>query len=361
MSPFANNVFVDELLATMGDIGFQLDDFDFSLPDDYIARSPRPERSTGRLMTVKKATGEIIHSNFTHLTDFLNEGDLLVFNDTRIIPSKLLAETTSGKEIEVFVERILNDRHMLARIFKSPEIVVGDVLVIEKDKRLKIIDIHAEFYELALLEETANLWEIIYSEGELAFPTYFHREPTEEDKARFQTIYAKNAGSVSAPSAGFHFDEATFKRLAEKNISMGYTTLHVGSGTSAPIHVDDISKHKMHTEWLRVSPELCELVRKTKAKGRRVIAIGTTSLRALESASQSGQLKPYMGYTNIFIRPGYAFQCIDGLFTNFHLPRSTLMILISALAGYQHIKEAYKTAIAENYRFLAYGDGMLIL
>jgi S-adenosylmethionine:tRNA ribosyltransferase-isomerase len=361
MSSVANNVFVDELLATMGDIGFKLDDFDFTLPEEYIARSPRPQRSAGRLMTLKKETGEIIHSTFSNITDFLNEGDLLVFNDTRIIPSKLLAKTKLGKEIEVFVERVLDDTHMLARIFKNSEIVIGDFLVIENNKLLKIIDIHEEFYELELFEINSNLWDIIYSEGELAFPTYFNREPTEEDKARFQTIYAKNSGSVSAPSAGFHFDEETFKRLSEKNISVGYTTLHVGSGTSAPIHVDDISKHKMHTEWLRVSPELCELVRKTKAQGRRVIAVGTTSLRALETASQSGQIKPYMGYTNIFIRPGYIFQCIDGLFTNFHLPRSTLMILISALAGYQNIRQAYKMAIEKNYRFLAYGDGMLIV
>lgn len=361
MSAVMNNIFVDDLLASMGDIGFKLDDFDFTLPEEHIARSPRPQRSAGRLMALQKATGEITHSTFSKITDFLNEGDLLVFNDTRIIPSKLLAKTKSGKAIEVFVERVLDDTHMLARIFKNSDIIVGDFLMIENDKQLKILDIHEEFYELELSASNADLWEIIYSEGELAFPTYFHREPTEEDKARFQTIYAKNSGSVSAPSAGFHFDEETFKKLTEKKISLGYTTLHVGSGTSAPIHVDDISKHKMHTEWLRVSPELCELVRMTKARGNRVIAVGTTSLRALETASQSGQIEPYMGYTNIFIRPGYTFQCIDGLFTNLHLPRSTLMILISALAGYLNIRQAYKTAIAQNYRFLAYGDGMLII
>lgn len=269
MNALTNNIFVDDLLASMGDIGFKLDDFDFTLPEGHIARSPRPQRSTGRLMALKKATGEITHSTFSNIADFLNEGDLLVFNDTRIIPSKLLAKTKSGKQIEIFVERVLDDTHMLARIFKNSDIIVGDDLMIENDKLLKITDIHDEFYELVLLGNNSNLWDIIYSEGELAFPTYFHREPTEEDKARFQTIYAKNSGSVSAPSAGFHFDEETFKRLTEKNISLGYITLHVGSGTSAPIHVDDISKHKMHTEWLVVSQQLCELVRKTKARGGR--------------------------------------------------------------------------------------------
>lgn len=354
------NVFTDEILASIGDIGFKLEDFNFTLPENYIARSPRAERSAGRLLNVKKATGKITHSHFRNIDEFINEGDLLVFNDTKIIPSRLFSKTSAGKEIDVFVERILNDNLMLARIFKQDQLKIGDTLSIENQFSLEILDISDEFYELKLCQNTRTLWEIIHTNGELAFPTYFQRDPTESDKQRFQTIYAKHDGSVSAPSAGFHFDEKTFEKLKNKNISIGYVTLHVGSGTSAPIHVDDISKHKMHTEWLHVSEELCELVRETKARGKRVIAIGTTSLRALETASQSGDIKPHMGFTDIFIRPGYQFQCIDGLFTNLHLPRSTLMILISALAGYEHIKNAYKIAIAENYRFLAYGDGMLI-
>lgn len=361
MNAIAKNVFIDDLLATMGDIGFKLEDFDFSLPDDYIARIPREERSTGRLLCVNKANGELTHSTVRDLSEFFNEGDLLVFNDTRIIPSQLLAYTQEGASIDVFVERVLTDTFMLARIFKNPYLSVGDVLTLGSNHQLKILDVQGEFYELELSTPGQTLWELIDAQGELAFPTYFQRDLTSQDKERFQTIYAKHKGSVSAPSAGFHFDEVLFQRLAEKNISTDFITLHVGSGTSAPIHVNDISKHKMHTEWLHVSPELCARVQETKARGNRVIAIGTTSLRALETASQSGEIKPYSGYTDIFIRPGYTFQCVDGLFTNFHLPRSTLMILISALAGYQHIRQAYKVAIAENYRFLAYGDGMLIL
>ncbi|MBS0359605.1 MAG: tRNA preQ1(34) S-adenosylmethionine ribosyltransferase-isomerase QueA [Proteobacteria bacterium] len=360
MSSITNNVFTDDLLKSMGDIGFKVDDFDFTLPEEYIARDPRSQRSTGRLMCLNKTNGEITHSSFSNIDQFIDEGDLLVFNDTRIIPSKLLAKTQTQKEINVFVERVLSDTHMLARIFKHNQLLVGDTLIVDGNHLLKIAEIQGEFYELVLQGNHPTLSDVIFSHGELAFPTYFNRDPTETDKQRFQTIYAKQDGSVSAPSAGFHFDEGIFKKLTEKNISIGYITLHVGSGTSAPIHVDDISKHKMHTEWLEVSSDLCELIKETKARGKRVIAVGTTSLRGLETASQGGEIKPYKGYTDIFIRPGYVFQCIDGLFTNFHLPRSTLMILISSLAGYEHIKHAYQIAIKENYRFLAYGDGMLI-
>jgi S-adenosylmethionine:tRNA ribosyltransferase-isomerase len=360
MSAIRKNVFTDELLASLGDVGFKLEDFNFSLPEEFIARTPRPHRSAGRLMHLKKATGEVRHSTFSKIDECFNEGDLLVFNDTRIIPSQLKAKTEAGKEINVFVERILDETHFLARIFKQNQFRVGDTLKINDVYLLKILDTHDEFYEIHLCDSQRTCWEIIDEIGELAFPTYFQREPTELDKQCFQTIYAKNDGSVSAPSAGFHFDDDVFNNLKKKNVALGYVTLHVGSGTSAPIHVDDISKHKMHTEWMHVSEALCELIKKTKANEKRVIAIGTTSLRALETASQEGEIKPYNGYTDIFIRPGHRFQCADGLFTNFHLPRSTLMILISALAGYAHIKQAYKIAIAQNYRFLAYGDAMLI-
>lgn len=357
-----NSVFTDNLLASMGDIGYKVDDFDFDLPEDYIARHPRPQRSTGRLLQLEKVTGNITHSQFNQIHEFLDKGDLLVFNNTRIIPSRLVAMTQQEKNIDIFAERIFDNPHqMLARILKNPQIQIGDELRLEKQGILKVVDKHDEYYELELCGTSKNLWDIIYSNAELAFPTYFQRDPTSVDKERFQTIYAKEDGSVSAPSAGFHFDEDTFEKLHEKKISIGYITLHVGSGTSAPIHVDDISKHKMHTEWLSVSAELCDLVKRTKARGNRVIAIGTTSLRALETASSTGQICPYNGTTDIFIRPGYEFHCVDGLFTNLHLPRSTLMILISALAGYEHIRAAYQIAIAEKYRFLAYGDGMLIL
>ena len=360
-TPLKNNIFTDDLLASMGDIGYKVDDFDFELPDDYIARSPRPRRSTGRLLQLQKTTGKVTHSTFSNIDEFINEGDLVVFNDTRIIPSRLVAKTKQGEEIYVFVERVLdNPRQMLARVLKNTSLQIGDVLIVEDNSVLKILDKHDEYYDLELCDAQKTLWDVIHSSGELAFPTYFQRDPTQTDKERFQTIYAKQEGSVSAPSAGFHFDEETFQKLRQKNISIGYVTLHVGSGTSAPIHVDDISKHKMHTEWLNVSQELCDMVKATKARGNHVIAIGTTSLRALETASNSGQIRPFEGTTDIFIRPGYQFQCIDALFTNLHLPRSTLMILISSLAGYQHIRDAYKIAIAENYRFLAYGDGMLI-
>jgi len=355
-----DHVYLDELLSSMGDIGFKLEDFNFDLPEHYINKFPRPERSSGRLMQLSKNDGQIVHSQVHHLIDFIEEGDLMVFNDTLIIPSSLTASTSTGQTIDLFVERILSENLMLARLFRHPKLEKSDQIWIG-NYELQIVDQQEQFFELVLKDSNHNLWDIIYSRGELAFPTYFGREATQTDKQRFQTIYAKEAGSVSAPSAGFHFDDQMFEKIKNKGISVGYLTLHVGSGTSAPIHVDDISKHKMHTEWFTVSPQLAELVRETKARGKRVIAVGTTSLRGLESASQSGQIEPYSGYTNIFIRPGYQFQCIDGLFTNLHLPKSTLMILISALAGFQHIRKAYQVAIAEQYRFLAFGDGMLIL
>lgn len=356
----SHNTYTDELLASM-EINFRIEDFDFPLPESYIAREPRSERSAGRLLCVNKTNGDLTHSQFSEFDSFINEGDLLIFNNTRIIPSHLIVTINTGEVIDVFVERILSDTHMLARIFKSSHLNIGDFLTINANDTLEIIDNNGEFFELVLASTTKiTLWDLINNHAELAFPLYFQRNATARDKEVFQTIYATKAGSVSAPSAGFHFDEKTFIKLKEKNVAIGYVTLHVGSGTSAPIHVNDISKHKMHTEWLEVSAELCDLIKQTKAKGKRVIAIGTTSLRALETASQDGAVKPYNGYTNIFIRPGHHFNCADGLFTNLHLPRSTLMILISALAGYQHIKHAYKTAIEKEYRFLAYGDGMLI-
>ncbi len=358
MNNITNNVFIDDLLASIADIGYKVEDFNFELPEDYIAREPRKERSAGRLLCVNKENGVLTHSHFQNITDFINEGDLLVFNNTRIIPSHLLMKTEDDTTIEVFVERILDNTTMLVRIFKQPQIKIGDLLTIDKDI-LKVNMLDGEFYELSLCTQKNTLWEII-QKGELAFPLYFKRQPTALDKETFQTIYASEPGSVSAPSAGFHFDEATFKKIHANKINIDFVTLHVGSGTSAAIHVDDISKHKMHTEWLHVSQELCELIKTTKAKGKRVIAIGTTSLRALETISQHGKINAYTGYTDIFIRPGHQFQCVDGLFTNLHLPRSTLMILISALAGYEHIRQAYKVAIQDNYRFLAYGDGMLI-
>ena len=362
MSKLAHTIFIDDLLASIKNIGYRVEDFDFPLSDDYIAKEPRAERSAGRLLCVNKTNGELTHTKFSNFADFINEGDLLIFNNSRIIPSRLLTKNAAGQVITVFVERILDNMRMLSRIFKQPNLKIGDLLTINNDFQFEIIDIYSEYYELnyhPIHDQT--ILDVIYRNGELAFPTYFQREPTQKDKEDFQTIYAKEAGSVSAPSAGFHFDEKTFEKIKMKNISIGFLTLHVGSGTSAPIHVDDISKHKMHTEWVEVTPELCELIKQTKANGKRVIAIGTTSLRSLESASLDGEIKPYKGYTDIFIRPGHKFNCVDGLFTNLHLPRSTLMILISAIAGYEHIRNAYKVAIAENYRFLAYGDGMLIL
>lgn len=334
----------------------RLSDFNFELPQELIARYPLAKRSESRLMCVTRQ--EILTRQFSHVVDLLHEGDLLVFNDTRVIPARLTGRKNTGGQVEILVERILNEEFMLAQVRTSKTLRLGTIIQLDENHSLEVIDRNNQFYKLRYRDEHSSILKMIESIGQIPLPPYMKRLPDEEDVHRYQTIYAKHKGSAAAPTAGLHFDEELLQELKNKKIEMGYLTLHIGAGTFAPVRVENIREHKMHAEYLEVSAELCSKIIAVKSRGKRVIAVGTTSLRALETASQGGVIAPYYGETSIFIYPGYQFRCADALITNLHLPRSTLLMLVCAFGGHDKIMQAYKEAVKQAYRFYSYGDAM---
>jgi S-adenosylmethionine:tRNA ribosyltransferase-isomerase len=336
-----------------------LTDFDYHLPQELIARYPLPERSSSRLLCLNHSNASILHVKFTDLMDFLSPGDLLVCNNSRVIPARLLGQKPTSGQVEVLVERILDDKNVLAHVRASKTPKPGTYINFSDDIRFEMIGRRDNLFELRCLANESIL-DVIESIGHMPIPPYFQRASDESDKERYQTIYADPKGSVAAPTAGLHFDQALFEKLRVNNIDIDYVTLHVGAGTFAPVRVDNVTEHKMHSERIDVPAKLCEKIKKTKANGGRVIAVGTTTARSLETASLTGELKPFLGETSIFIYPGFEFRCIDALITNFHLPCSTLLMLVSALGGYQSVMSAYEEAIAHKYRFYSYGDAMFI-
>lgn len=337
----------------------QLSDFEYELPPELIARYPLEKRSASRLMCLNKTTGEIQHRQFTDLIDLISPNDLLVCNNTQVISARLLGHKASGGKIEVLVERILDQHRILAHVRASKSPKPQSLLLFDKDVTFEVIQRVNELYELCCLDNRPVL-EVVEDIGQIPLPPYFQRSPDAHDKERYQTIYAEHKGSVAAPTAGLHFDHALLNQLKAKGVEMAYVTLHIGAGTFAPVRVDNIKEHRMHAEYINVSNNVCEQIKKTKARGGRVIAVGTTSARSLETASASSTIKPFSGDTSIFIYPGIKFNCVDALITNLHLPGSTLLMLVSALGGYDHIKQAYKAAVEQRYRFFSYGDAMLI-
>jgi S-adenosylmethionine:tRNA ribosyltransferase-isomerase len=337
----------------------QLSDFDYELPPELIARYPLEKRSASRLLYLEGSTGIIFHRKFSDILSLVQPNDLLVFNNTRVIPARLFGHKETGGRIEMLVERVLDAHRILAHVRSSKSPKAGSYLLFQNNIKFKMLGRHHDLFELSCEEERPVL-EVIEACGEIPLPPYFNRSPEESDKERYQTIYAQHKGSVAAPTAGLHFDEEILKQLREKNIALGFVTLHVGAGTFAPVKIQDITQHQMHAEYLEVSSELCEQIKETKKKDGRVIAVGTTSARSLETASQSGEMNPFCGDTTIFIYPGYQFKCVDVLLTNLHLPGSTLLMLVSALAGYENAMRAYQEAVAEKYRFFSYGDAMWI-
>lgn len=336
----------------------QLADFNFDLPPELIARYPLMKRSASRLLCVSH--NKIMHRQFRDLLDFIDEGDLLVFNDTKVIPARLMGKKRTGGQVEVLIERILDDHRLLAQIRVSKPPHLGDYLLFHPSVQFEIVQRHQQFYELRSHDTQRTILEIIEAIGQIPLPPYMHREPEESDKERYQTIYAKHKGSVAAPTAGLHFDDELLQKLREKKIEMGFLTLHIGAGTFAPVRVENVHEHKMHPEYLEIQEDLCVKVRAAKAAGKRVIAVGTTSLRALETASQSGRIQCYRDETSIFIYPGYEFRCADALITNLHLPCSTLLMLVCAFGGYAPVMHAYREAVQQGYRFYSYGDAMWI-
>lgn len=339
---------------------FHTDAYHFDLPEDLIARYPLEERSASRLLVASRDGDALQHSSIRHLPEFLRENDLLVFNNTKVVPARIYGRKASGGKIECLLERILSSHTALVHLKSGKTAKVGATLFFSD---VCVAEVRTRVGDLFILEfspeKTALEWFQQY--GEIPLPPYLNRVPEAFDRERYQTVYAKHEGAVAAPTAGLHFTPELKNVLQQKRVSFAYVTLHVGAGTFQPVRVPDIREHHLHTEWMEIDESVCEAVKACHARGGRVIAVGTTSVRCLETAAKSGELLPYRGDTNIFIYPGYQFQIVDGLLTNFHLPESTLLMLVAALLGYEKTMQAYSAAVQEKYRFFSYGDAMLIL
>lgn len=332
-------------------------DFFYDLPPELIAQHPAPERSSSRLLSLDRSA--ISDLRFRDLPSLLHPGDLLVFNDTRVIPARLFGEKPTGGKIEVLVERLLDERRLLAQVRASKAPKAGMLLRLEDVIEAEVVGREGDLFEL-LIHGDEPLTVLLDRHGHMPLPPYVTRADEPIDRKRYQTVYARHAGAVAAPTAGLHFDEAMLRLLTTLGVQTAYVTLHVGAGTFQPVRVDDIHTHRMHAEWLSVSQKTCEAVRATSARGGRVIAVGTTVARSLESAAAEGELRAYEGETRLFIYPGYRFRVIDALLTNFHLPESTLLMLVCAFAGYDDVMRAYRHAVERKYRFFSYGDAMFI-
>lgn len=341
-------------------------DFFYELPNSLIARAPTAERRGSRLLHLDGPSGNLAHRQFPELLDLVEAGDLMVFNNTRVIPARVFGKKASGGQIEILVERVLDRHRVLAhtRTSKSPK--PGSDIILQDETRLRMIARHDALFELEFLTEETAI-DVLERIGHMPLPPYIDREDAKSDRERYQTVYGEKQGAVAAPTAGLHFDELMLEQLRAKGVKTAFVTLHVGAGTFQPVRVDNIFEHQMHSEIMDISSDVCALVEQTKAAGKRVIAVGTTSVRCLESAaqgfndpSQKGQIHPYQGETSIFIYPGYHFNVVDALVTNFHLPESTLLMLVSAFAGYKNTMNAYASAVASEYRFFSYGDAMFI-
>lgn len=331
-------------------------DFQFDLPDELIARYPLTERSASRLLVLNGLEGALQHRHFAELPEFLQPGDLLVFNNTKVIPARLFAQKETGGKVEVLVERVLDEQRVLAHVRASKAPKAGSRLLLESGNALMLAR-HDALFELEFDQPVLPLLERI---GHMPLPPYIDRADELSDRERYQTVYAECAGAVAAPTAGLHFDAAMLAALADMGVETAFVTLHVGAGTFQPVRVEQIEEHQMHHEWLEVDQSVVDAVSACKARGGRVIAVGTTSVRSLETAARSGQLQPFSGDTDIFIYPGRSFNVVDALVTNFHLPESTLLMLVSAFAGYSATMAAYQQAVSAQYRFFSYGDAMFI-
>ena len=332
-------------------------DFNYHLPKNLIAQKPLANRRDSRLLCLNKITGVCQDNQFTQFIDLLNPNDLLVFNNTKVIPARLYGQKETGGKIEILIERIEDTHHALAHIKASKSPKSGAILQLDNDFRCEVIGREEDLFRLSF---KVPLMDVLEAIGHIPLPPYITREDDAEDLQRYQTVFAQKQGAVAAPTAGLHFDEEIMQKIQQKNIATTFVTLHVGSGTFQPVRVENLDDHLMHKEYFNVDAETVTAVEKTRAQGGRVIAIGTTAVRALESASQSGLLTAGFGDTQLFITPGYHFKSVDALLTNFHLPESTLLMLVSAFANYKSVMKAYQHAIEQQYRFFSYGDAMFL-
>lgn len=338
---------------------FSLTDYNYQLPLELIAQYPLPSRTASRLLAVEKNTGRLDHLHFINLPQLLKAGDLLVFNNTKVIPARLFGQKATGGKVEILIERFFENNCALAHIKASKSPKPGSIIFLTESIKLEVIHRQDSLYKIRFLSEENSL-EVLYKIGHIPLPPYVNRPVETKDSERYQTIYAQSVGAVAAPTAGLHFDEQLFAELERHGIEIAHVTLHVGSGTFQPVRTENIEEHKMHAEYIEVTQEVCEKVMATKARGKRVIAVGTTTVRCLETAAANGLIKAYQGDTQIFIYPGYKFQLVDALITNFHLPQSTLLMLVCSFAGYANTMQAYQEAVKQKYRFFSYGDAMWI-
>lgn len=338
-----------------------INDFDFHLPKHLIAQYPLPERAASRMLTLNIHTGEIIHQRFIDLLSWVKAGDLIVFNNTKVFPARLFGRKSTGGQVECLVERVLSEQEVLAhlRFSKSPR--PGMVIVFAEAFPAVVVERCGDLFRLR--QEGENSWlHLLSQHGQIPLPLYIERSGEQEDISRYQTVYAQHSGAVAAPTAGLHFDLATLSALRAKGVASAEITLHIGAGTFQPVRVEQLDQHQMHSEYMQLPAETCAAIAACRQRGGKVIAVGTTVTRCLETAAaQPGGLAPFQGDTALFIRPGYQFQCVDALLTNFHLPKSTLLMLVAAFGGYEPVMHAYQAAITENYRFFSYGDAMLLL
>lgn len=340
-------------------------DFFFDLPENLIAQQPAAQRRDSRLLVMSGAEADyaLVDGKFPDLLTYLKPNDLLVFNNTKVIPARLFGQKSSGGKIELLIERIMDDKTILTHIRSSRSPKPGTILTIENAFDVEVVGRQDALFIVKVMSDRTAL-DLVEEYGHMPLPPYIERaQDVEQDKERYQTVYSQKPGAVAAPTAGLHFDNALMEDIKAKGVDIGFVTLHVGAGTFKPVQVDDIAEHVMHSEYLEVEPGLVEQVERARKNGGRVVAVGTTSVRCLESAanfSPTGHIAPYQGETNIFITPGYQFKEVDVLLTNFHLPESTLIMLVSALAGYERTMAAYRHAVDNQYRFFSYGDAMLV-
>ena len=334
-------------------------DFHFNLPPELIAQTPPAQRSDSRLLMLNRVTGEMQDRYFGDLMTALRPDDLLVFNNTKVIPARLFATKHSGGRVEILVERLLDDHEFLAHVRASRSPKPSTWLSLPDGPDIQVLERDGALFKLRC-DSPITILDLLEQYGQVPLPPYIKRTPQTADKDRYQTIYACQPGAVAAPTAGLHFTAELLQRLTAKGVALGFVTLHIGAGTFQPVRTEQIEAHRMHSEWLCVDERICEQIAHIRQRGGRTVAVGTTVVRSLETASRDGELKPYRGETDIFITPGYRFRCVDALITNFHLPESTLLMLVAAFAGYEQTMAAYRHAVAQRYRFFSYGDAMLI-
>ena len=335
-----------------------ISDFDFNLPEHLIAQNPPIVRGSSRLLVALSGQG-IEDKSFPDLFEYIAAGDVLVFNNTKVMKARLFGQKASGGKIEALIERVIDEHTALAHLRSSKSPKAGTELIFDGDVRAVMLERVGELFKIQF-SGSQNVYELLEQHGALPLPPYIERAADDDDDTRYQTVYAKHQGAVAAPTAGLHFTEEILNQLKNKGVEFSEVTLHVGAGTFQPVRVDNIADHKMHSEWFNIPEQTVQQIESAKARGNKIWSVGTTSLRAIESAARSGSLKAGTGDTDIFITPGYEFQVIDCLLTNFHLPKSTLLMLVSAFSGYDRIRQIYQHAIAQEYRFFSYGDAMIL-